>query len=267
MTDASGVTSTVPWSFQDCGTDVLVKLAVSKSDVDVQITGDSLVVRHKGSGKDASFLRILQLFSTVDAAASGIDDEDTKKDEVVIRLKKLDSKAPWPQVGAAETASQSTHASTENPLKQREAVGALLVAARDGSIDAFKTAAQHFDGKELQSVKDGNGRTALHFAAAAGHTDFVQYLISEEHFAVNCVDESGEGCLPNAYCVISQEGTQSAEQTYLPAGDTALALAAGSGHASTMQALLSLGADPVLSKEDGPQPIHRAASSGKPSVA
>ncbi|CAL8467241.1 g6777 [Coccomyxa elongata] len=106
---------------------------------------------------------------------------------------------------------------------------------RAGDIEAFRGAAHRFDASDLTGVKDANGRNALHFSASHGRTDFVGYLVSEQHFEVDATDDSGE---------------------------TSLDLAAASGHPSTVAALLNLGAKAAGKGTGDPQPIHWAAQSG-----
>lgn len=61
-------------------------------------------------------------------------------------------------------------------LAARAKVDALLSAAKEGDIAKFKEKVElcdegHGQEKLVQDTKDGNGRTALHFAASQGHTD------------------------------------------------------------------------------------------------
>jgi hypothetical protein len=61
-------------------------------------------------------------------------------------------------------------------LAARAKVDALLSAAKEGDVAKFKEKAElcdegHGQEKLVQDTKDGNGRTALHFAASQGHTD------------------------------------------------------------------------------------------------
>lgn len=191
MTTASGIISHVPWSFEDRGSEVFIKLKVSSDDLgDVQITGDSLLVRKKGTAGDDFLMRIQQLYSTVDAEKSGIDTKTSTENATVIHLQKLAAETSWPHVEAATETPQQPDSFPDDPLQARLAVGNLLLAAQEGDIGAFKAASQPFEAKELGSVKDANGRTALHFAAARGHTDLVNYLISEEHIPVDAADEA-----------------------------------------------------------------------------
>ncbi len=182
----------VPWTFEDNGIDVLVTLNVSSikaAAFDVQISGDSLSVQFKENDKNTDLLRIIQLYSTVDAASSHWD-LSPSKDSLTVRLKKLDPGSTWPQL-EAKTATNDSTTSHGDPLEARRAVEALLSAARAGDVEAFRGAAHRFDGSDLSGVKDANGRNALHFSASHGRTDFVGYLVSEQHFEVDATDDSG----------------------------------------------------------------------------
>lgn len=71
-------------------------------------------------------------------------------------------------------------------------VEALLTAAKENDLDAFKAAAVHFSGDSLAEVRDGNGRTSLHFAAQAENgLAMVRYLLREAHMPANLLDETG----------------------------------------------------------------------------
>ena len=109
-----------------------------------------------------------------------------------LHLKKLVPGEAWPQVNAADAAPQLADAQT-NALQERQAVEALLKAAQDGDVEAFTSSARHFGGSELSSIKDGNERTALHFAAASGKAGMCRYLLAEAGFPRNAQDAAGEG--------------------------------------------------------------------------
>lgn len=77
-----------------------------------------------------------------------------------------------------------------------------------------------------------------------------------------------ESLIPRAHPQVASPGRISSRaslvtELWLPsAGETPLALAAGSGLLATVQALLDAGAEPNLSGPGGAAPLHRAASSG-----
>lgn len=61
-------------------------------------------------------------------------------------------------------------------LAARARVDALLTAAKEGDVGKFKEKVElcdegHGPEKLVSDTKDGNGRTALHFAASQGHVD------------------------------------------------------------------------------------------------
>lgn len=192
MASPSADPVTVPWSFEDGGTEVVVTLdvpSVKAAAFDVQISGDSLTVEVTESDKKTDLLRITQLYSTIDAASSEWK-LSPSKNSLTVRLKKLDPDSTWPQL-EAKSSTKEAPISHGDPLEARKAVEALLSAARAGDVEAFKGAAQRFDGSDLSGVKDANGRNALHFSASHGQTDFVNLLVSEEHFEVDASDDSG----------------------------------------------------------------------------
>lgn len=59
-------------------------------------------------------------------------------------------------------------------------------------MEAFKTSASHFGDSNLSSVKDGNERTALHFAAASEQPEMCRYLLTEAGFNNGGQDSAGE---------------------------------------------------------------------------
>lgn len=192
MTGSSKSASDVLWTFEDRADEVLVTTDVPEepgASFDVQIGGDFLFVRSQLDGKDTSLLNVKQLYSTVDVTASSWE-LSSSKERLTVRLKKLDPATVWPQLEAESGVIKPDDLSGD-PLEARKAVQALLSAARAGDVEAFKGAAQRFDGSDLSSVKDANGRNALHFSASSGKTDFVQYLVAKETFEVDTADDSG----------------------------------------------------------------------------
>ena len=124
-------------------------------------------------------------------------------------------------------------------------------------------------------MKDGNGKNSLHFAAQLGQTDLCRHLVVDHGFDVNAQDDAGQHCFgaqllsPGTPC--SDAGFQqtpapqrpsAAEADCLPAGETALAYAAGAGNKDTAELLLASGAEVSRSRPGGAHPIHTAAASG-----
>ena len=202
-----------------------------------------------------------QLYSTVDASAVDWEDEDG---QITVRLTKLDPSLRWPQLEVAERGVEQRMA--ESPLQDREQVKALLSAAQCGDVEAFKAAGRLFPAGQLDAIKDANGRTALHFAAASSNAELCQYLAREEGFPLDATDESGVHALSKRSRIVCHLGVLAGlihiGGARSLAGETPLALAAGAGDLSCMHVLLEAGANPTLSDHGAPQPMHRAASSG-----
>ena len=76
-------------------------------------------------------------------------------------------------------------------LYEREKVQALLEAAQRGEVDRLAEAAQQFTGQHIDSIKDGRGRTALHFAAQLGRYQACRYLLEELHAHANGQADTG----------------------------------------------------------------------------
>ncbi|GAB4821398.1 hypothetical protein N2152v2_008444 [Parachlorella kessleri] len=117
---------------------------------------------------------------------------------------------------------------------ESERVSNILSAAQSGDVDLFWASAIA-DG-ELHEIKEQErGRTALHFAAQAGHLQLCKHLLENLKFNVNAQDKHG---------------------------DTALSLAAAAGQDEIIDLLLHYGADPRLYKAGSAGPLHRAAGAG-----
>ena len=97
----------------------------------------------------------------------------------------------WPQLTAADAGPPEEDAQA-NALQERQAVEALLRAAQEGDVKAFASSARHFGASDLGTVKDGNERTALHFAAANGKAEMCRYLLTEAGFPKDAQDSAGE---------------------------------------------------------------------------
>ncbi|CAK0782712.1 hypothetical protein CVIRNUC_005907 [Coccomyxa viridis] len=220
------------WRFKDSAEYAQIHFPRLSKGAEATFTGNSVRVSNPDQHKETLF-QILQLYSTIDADRSRI--EHLPDGSGVLQLRKLVPGEPWPQATASD-ASSASDGHRQNPLVERQAVEQLLRAAQDGDAEAFSSAAQHFGDSDLSSVKDGNERNALHFAAASGQTEFCRYLLTERGFESDSQDSAGE---------------------------TALAFAAGAGDLTCMRALLELGANAATANsKGGPQAIHRAAHSG-----
>lgn len=167
-------------------------------------------------------------------------------------------------------------------LHERDKVRGLFTAAQGGSASQLTEAAQHFQGQDLNRVRDGRGRTALHFAAQSGRADACKYLLDFFQVDPNSRAEDGElltrflvvnFCCYRAACSSSMMTSscrhcltavvcdQAASDLNLTcAGDTPLGLAAAAGHLDVCRLLSEQGAQ--VHAQGHPEPLHRAAASG-----
>ena len=260
------------WRFKDSAEYAQIHFPRLSKGAEATFTGNSVRVSNPDQHKETLF-QILQLYSTIDADRSRI--EHLPDGSGVLQLRKLVPGEPWPQATASD-ASSASDGHRQNPLVERQAVEQLLRAAQDGDAEAFSSAAQHFGDSDLSSVKDGNERNALHFAAASGQTEFCRYLLTERGFESDSQDSAGKlRC--SALMALTMRlyrppaKTDGNLQGFIPtchrliicAGETALAFAAGAGDLTCMRALLELGANAATANsKGGPQAIHRAAHSG-----
>ena len=197
MSDAAKITVKTS-TFHDDGEYATLELDVSSVGggvLDVQSTGDSIaVVLHRAGTTKPVVIWSTPLVGTIDASATCWSTSETK--QMTIRLKKLDPSAAWPHLARASQESaaeeQDDHAPPENPLEQREHVKALLTAAQTGDLEGLGAAAASFSAGDLSSVRDGNGRNALHFAAAGGHADLCHGLLHDWGFDADACDEAGK---------------------------------------------------------------------------
>ena len=80
---------------------------------------------------------------------------------------------------------------TEGAMAARELVKQLFEAALEGNIQQLQAIAPRVSPEGLSSVKDGNGRNALHFAAQGGQVDMAEHLLESEGISVNSQDDQG----------------------------------------------------------------------------
>ncbi|RZC83792.1 hypothetical protein C5167_046580 [Papaver somniferum] len=117
---------------------------------------------------------------------------------------------------------------------------AILSAASSGELNRLKELlAKCDDGRGLantaRNVKDDDGAGVIHFAAAKGHLNVVEYLIEELGLDVNTKDEKGE---------------------------SPMLLATIGGNMNTVDYLLKKGADLKMANNVGYSPLHWAAKKG-----
>lgn len=79
----------------------------------------------------------------------------------------------------------------ERAMSVRAAVKQLFEAALEGRLDEIKGIAPSVTEDGLSSVRDANGRTALHFAAQGGNKAVVQFLLEVGSIDINISDNSG----------------------------------------------------------------------------
>ncbi|KAK9813546.1 hypothetical protein WJX73_006231 [Symbiochloris irregularis] len=134
-------------------------------------------------------------------------------------------------VSATPCSGEST-----NALQEREKVQNLFKSAQDGDCSRLvRLAHTDFEGQEIDKIRDGRGRTCLHFAAQAGHTEACRLLIEELGADADSATEDG---------------------------DTPLQLAAAAGKLAVCKLLVSHGAHVWRDNVSSPQPLHRAAAAG-----
>ena len=76
-------------------------------------------------------------------------------------------------------------------MAARELVRQLFEASLHGRTDELRGLAPQVSPGGLASVKDGNGRTALHFAAQGGQTEAALYLLQAGGISLDARDSSG----------------------------------------------------------------------------
>ena len=179
------------YEFRDHGSTIQLQLQVHSqaSDLVIRTSGDSLTIVDTSASR--TLLKVVQLYSTVDANAT----EWTVADgTLTVTLKKLESTIQWMTLDAQAAALPEqgmSEAQTGRALQERDRVKILLSAAQTGNVSELQAAAQHFAGQQLEEVKDGTGKNALHFAAQLGQTEVCHYLLTEQQVDVNVQDEAG----------------------------------------------------------------------------
>lgn len=135
----------------------------------------------------------------------------------------------------------------------------LLVAAQNGHTELVELLLRH------GARRDTTGRfghTPLHVAAKCGHVATVEYLVDElidvTHTFTTSLDEDATGALTRTTCEVP---ARDARDDLL---HTPLHLAALSGHARSVVALLRARADLRARDADEKTPLHLAAENGHP---
>jgi len=82
-------------------------------------------------------------------------------------------------------------------MEARDLVKQLFEAALKGDIPELQSIAPDVSPEGLGSVKDGNGRNALHFAAQGGQVSMAEYLLDKEGILANSRDD--QGASPGVY--------------------------------------------------------------------
>jgi len=173
----------------------------------------------------------------------------------------------------------------------------LHFVASEGRVDEAKQLVKHSaSGNEV----DGQGATALHRAAAAGHTDMVAVLLGIDGVAINTQDANGATALmeaskanhistlkklmeagaetdlvdssqKTAFMWATEKGNNEIVELLAPVanidmkgkgGWTSLYQAAFHGNLDMVKLLISRGADTKEANDDGWAPLHAAAYSG-----
>lgn len=206
----AATTSEEALSWSDEGKAVVVRVPLppgangkddAADDVVVDAGGGGLVVSLASSSTE--LLRVLQLYGTVDASkvskSVSRGGAGGKGGEVVVTLTKLEA-SRWPSLSASDGgdgASSSSGAAAA--LAEREHVAKLLTAAKEGDFDALKAAVERYRGDAdaaaddaggVGAIKDGNGRSVLHFAVAGKNTACAEWLVDECGVDVNAMDDS-----------------------------------------------------------------------------
>ena len=152
-------------------------------------------------------------------------------------------------------------------LLEKGAAEDIFAAAIVGHTD--QVAALLKEDPKLINARDGDGRTALHWAALYGQKKVAELLLAEKA-DVNSLDEDGFTPLHWAatfnqsdavkVLLANKADMNLKVQKY---GWTALRLAVIHGHMATAEALLNGGADPNVKDEENIPLLHQAVIRGK----
>lgn len=143
-------------------------------------------------------------------------------------------------------------------------------AARHGNIGTVRLFTER-RGSNIK-VKNKQGRTPLHSAAAAGHVNLVKYLL-KEGADINATGRFGETplhCAASAGCtdVVGVLVDQGADiMSRKKDGQTPLHSAAASGHCAVLNLLLEAGADICATDKDGLTALGEATYLGRKNMA
>ncbi|KAJ4817345.1 hypothetical protein LUZ62_029911 [Rhynchospora pubera] len=165
-------------------------------------------------------------------------------------------------------------ADASTALSVRAKVQKFLEAACTGNLDLLKKISNQLDegkgmAETVEAVKDGNNRTALHFAAREGQKDICEFLLGELKLEADVRDDEGEtplihasrqGHVDTVKYLLEQGANPSASSNL---GATALHHAAGIGNIEIMELLISKGVD-VESQSDAGTPLIWAAGHDQP---
>lgn len=143
-------------------------------------------------------------------------------------------------------------------------------AAHHGNLNAVRVFAER-RGSNVK-LKNKQGRTPLHSAAAAGHVKLVQYLL-KEGADINATGRFGETPLHCAAAagytdivrILVEEGAEI--MCRKKDGQTPLHSAAASGHCAVVNLLLEAGADICATDKDGLTALGEATSLGRKNMA
>ncbi|XP_032406614.1 transient receptor potential cation channel subfamily A member 1b [Xiphophorus hellerii] len=155
--------------------------------------------------------------------------------------------------------------------KSKDKKSALHFAAQYGRINTCHRLLESITDSRLLNEGDERGLTPLHLASKAGHTKVVQLLLRKG--ALFHSDYKGWSCLHHA----ASEGYTQTMDILLSAnpklldktdedGNTALHIAARSGHVAAVRMMLVRGAEIVLNKNDTSF-LHEALQNGRKEVA
>jgi ankyrin repeat protein len=149
----------------------------------------------------------------------------------------------------------------------------LIWASSHGHLGVVRLLLQHTGGQGLDEA-DTTGLTALHWAAFKGHEELVVFLLSQGVQA-NSSDRCGKtpllwassrGHLSVVRVLLQHTGGQGLDDRGM-AGCTALHSAAYAGREEVAAFLLSQGAQPNATDDQGSTPLIKAATNGRLSAA